>query len=196
MSLILVTGKSGSGKSTFAKLLAQKLEYDYIDVDKIVHKIYENKNVIKKAKELFGDDIFDKNGCFNRKKLGNIFFNEKSQRVLDYTNFTYNIVSKEIDLILTQNTVLDYILLPQTKYWNQKCIKILVKSTNDKQRFLALQQRDNITNEYITKRENASIDYNLQDFDIIIENNYNINQINNKVEESFNYINKKLKENL
>ncbi|MBO5884591.1 MAG: dephospho-CoA kinase [Clostridia bacterium] len=194
MNLILITGKSGSGKSTFAKLLAQKLGYKYIDVDKIVHKLYEHEIVIQKVKELFGDEVFDNNNMFNRKKLGNIFFNEKSKRVLDYTEFTYNIVSKEIDLLLNQDAVIDYILLPQTKYWNQKCAKILVKSVNDEQRFCMLQKRDNITTDYIKKRETASIDYNDSDFDFIIQNDYNLKNMENKVEEIFNCLNKKLKE--
>ena len=76
MSLILVTGRSGSGKSTFAKLLAERLGYKYLDIDKIGHSLYDDKEIMAKAVELFGTVIFDNDGKFNRKKLGKIFFGE------------------------------------------------------------------------------------------------------------------------
>ena len=49
MSLILVTGRSGSGKSTFAKLLAERLGYKYLDIDKIGHSLYDDKEIMAKA---------------------------------------------------------------------------------------------------------------------------------------------------
>lgn len=151
MNLILITGKSGSGKSTFAKLLAKKLNYLYIDIDAIIHNLYSFKEVIDKAQELFGNEIFE-NGIFNKKNLGKIFFNEKSKRVDEYKEFTYNYVVKEVDKLLTQDAIIDYILLPQTKYWNLICTKILVQSSNDTQRFELIKKRDNITDEYIQKK--------------------------------------------
>lgn len=38
------------------------------------------------------------------------------------------------------------------------------------------------------KRESASIDYAINDFDIIIENDYTLDGLNKKVENIFNYI--------
>ena len=38
MSKILILGNSGSGKSTFTKLLASKLNYDYLHLDTIIYK--------------------------------------------------------------------------------------------------------------------------------------------------------------
>ena len=37
MRIIGVTGKSGSGKTTFASLLAKELKCKHIDIDKIGH---------------------------------------------------------------------------------------------------------------------------------------------------------------
>ena len=34
--IIYITGKSGSGKSTFSKRLAKELNYKYIDVDEVI----------------------------------------------------------------------------------------------------------------------------------------------------------------
>ena len=43
MSKILVLGNSGSGKSTFTKKLAEKLNYDYLHLDTIIYKHSWNK---------------------------------------------------------------------------------------------------------------------------------------------------------
>ena len=73
--IIYVTGKSGSGKSTFSKSLAEKLGYKYIDVDSIGHKVYDIPEILDKATSLFGNIIFEQDGTFNRKKIrSNSFF--------------------------------------------------------------------------------------------------------------------------
>ena len=46
MKIIGVTGKSGSGKTTFASKLAEKLNCDYIDIDKISHMPYKKPEII------------------------------------------------------------------------------------------------------------------------------------------------------
>ena len=38
MKLIGITGKTGTGKSTIATILAQKLNGQYVDIDKIGHQ--------------------------------------------------------------------------------------------------------------------------------------------------------------
>ena len=87
---ILVTGRSGSGKSTFAQKLSQALGFEYIDIDKVGHSLYQDKNILEKTRQLFGDGIFD-DGVFNRKKLGKIIFSEQgSERVKEFNDFTWS----------------------------------------------------------------------------------------------------------
>ena len=69
MKIIGITGKSGSGKSFFASTLAQKLNFTYVDVDKIGHKSTSDPEILKKLCEEFGNTILDENGILNRKKL-------------------------------------------------------------------------------------------------------------------------------
>ena len=47
--IIYITGKSGSGKSTFSKRLAKELNYKYIDVDEVGHKVYEFPEIMEKT---------------------------------------------------------------------------------------------------------------------------------------------------
>ena len=45
MKKILITGKSGSGKSIFSTLLSEYLNCEIIDVDKIGHSVYNNTDI-------------------------------------------------------------------------------------------------------------------------------------------------------
>ena len=67
--IILVTGKSGSGKSTFAKVLSEKLGYKYIDFDSVVHRMYESDEFTKKVVLIFGNDVLNDDGKVDRKKV-------------------------------------------------------------------------------------------------------------------------------
>ena len=46
LKYVLVTGRSGSGKSTISKALAKLLGYEYLDVDKVQHMIYDDKDIL------------------------------------------------------------------------------------------------------------------------------------------------------
>ena len=62
--IVCVTGKSGVGKSTFSKMLAARLDFFYVDIDKIGHKIYEDKKVVEKVESIFQQKLTDENGNF------------------------------------------------------------------------------------------------------------------------------------
>ena len=86
---------------------------------------------------------------------------------------TWEYMQKEIDNFINENKdkiiILDYILLPLTKYFNKCNIKILldIPYSIRKQRVL---NRDNIDEEEFDLRDSASIQYNENDFDIVISN--------------------------
>ncbi len=77
-----IFGKTGSGKSTIAKILSERYNFYHIDVDKIGHKILEEKKdeIIK----LFGKDVIA-DGNIDRKKLGDIVFKDRVE--LNKLNF-------------------------------------------------------------------------------------------------------------
>ena len=145
--IIFITGKSGSGKSTLARQLAEKMGYKYVDVDSVGHGVYNIPGILEQAEKLFGRDIFDEDGAFNRKKLGQIVFQERhSERIKDFSDLTWHYMQIEIDKLLkeNENIVLDWILFPHTKYWNMLAYKILVKPASDELRFKKLLERDNV----------------------------------------------------
>ncbi len=177
--MILVVGRTASGKSTLAKELARRLNYNYIDIDKVGHGIYKDSEVLVYITKLFGNEIFNENGDFDRKRLGKIVFSEKdSNRVKEFNDYTWALMEKAIDKELNEKTVLDWIKLPMTKYWKEKGIKILVKIDSDESRFKMIKIRDNVTDEYLKNREQAGINYNEDEFDYIFYNDYKVETLN------------------
>jgi len=165
--IICLCGKSGSGKSTIAKLIPNSI---HVDIDKIGHKSHSNYIVKQRLINTFGNSILTDNNI-DRKKLGKIVFSNKSE-MKKLEEITWNYMEKEIDKIIDSNKekiiILDYILLPLTKYFNSSNLKILLDIPYEirKQRVI---KRDNITEEAFDLRECASINYDDYEFDIIIK---------------------------
>ena len=179
MKIIGITGKSGCGKSTFASLLSQKLNCQHIDIDKIGHQAILQPEIIRSLCNEFGTQILNENGFIDRKKMGAIVFAQKDKmKILE--DLTYGYMQKCLDEILSQNDdliVLEYILLPRTKYWDMCNSKVLVKSDDTKRKAKVI-ERDNISPEYFDKRDSASLDYSSFSFDYIFENDYNMESMN------------------
>lgn len=183
MKIIGITGKSGSGKTTLASLLSQKLKCKYIDIDKIGHEALFQPEIFDSLCEKFGRGILDENGKIDRKKIGNIVFSQK-QKMQELTDLTWNYMKRVLDDILAQSDeiiILDWILLPDSKYWDKCDLRILVTSSDIKRKQKIL-ERDNISEEYFDKRDSASIDYSTFKFDYIFENDYKLQAINEMIE--------------
>ncbi len=183
MKIIGITGKSGSGKTTFASLLSKKLECNHIDIDKIGHQALLQPEIIYKICNTFGNEILDEKAEIDRKKLGNIVFSQK-QKMEQLSNITWSYMEKALDNILSQHNdiiVLEWILLPHSKYWEKCNCKILVTS-NDTKRKNKIIERDHITEEYFNKRDSASIEHTSFKFDYILENDYNLETIDKLIE--------------
>ncbi len=122
---------------------------------------------------LFGTEILDENKKINRKKLGNIVFSSKENMDL-LTDITWGYMQERIDNILNKAhelVILDWSLLPITKYWEKCDIRILVVSDENERKKKVL-KRDKISKEYLEKRESKSLDYNNIKYDFVWKNDY------------------------
>lgn len=186
MKIIGITGKSGTGKTKIASLLSQKLNCKHVDIDKIGHLASSNPEILAELCQKFGNEILDENNNLDRKKLGNIVFSqENDMRCL--SDLTINFIYKNIDEIISlennQFIILEWILLPNSKYWENCDCKVLITS-NDIIRKQKVLKRDNISEEYFNKRDSASLNYSPYSFDCIFENDYQeetIEKILNKI---------------
>lgn len=174
--LIGICGKSGSGKSTVSNYLKQNLNAIHCDIDKIGHYVLTLKHVQDDLIKAFGIEIYDDNKI-NRKKLSKIVFNSNDKMAI-LTEITWKYMEQEIDKIIEQNKnkiiVLDWQLLPKTKYLNLCDLKVLIDIPYEIRKKRTL-KRDNITEEAFDLREKASVIYNKDDFDYILNNNDNEN---------------------
>ena len=173
MKLIGITGKTGTGKSTIATVLAQKLNGQYVDIDKIGHQATSDPIITKKLCNVFDNGLLDNNANVDRKKLGNIVFSDTDKMQI-LTDITWEYMEQKLDNILLQKQqyfIFDWALLPKVKFWNMCDMKILVTSddTVRKERIL---ERDHISEEYLKKRESATLDYSKLSFDFIFDNDY------------------------
>lgn len=175
--LIGICGKSGSGKNTLAsKLMDLYKTAIHCDIDKIGHKALLDETVKKELINCFGEEIITGNKV-DRKKLGNIVF--ASPREMDkLTNVTWSYMQKEIDNIIMSNNdkviILDWVLLPKSKYFNKCKLKILLDIPYEIRKERAL-IRDNIDEKAFKLRDDSSAPFNADDFNLVIKDNNQIN---------------------
>ncbi len=170
--IIGISGKSGSGKSTISKLICDsKPNSLHCDIDKIGHEVLLLKEVKMELIKTFGADIVIED-YVDRKKLGMIVF-ENREKMKELTSITWSHMELMIDEIIEKNKnnmiVLDWILLPQSKYFDMCDYKILVDSSIEERKRRAM-IRDNISEEKFLLRESASIEYDKEVFDLVIKN--------------------------
>ena len=171
--LISVAGKSGTGKSTFSKMLAKFLNAEIFELDRISHLSLKDDKIKEELLLVFGNTIFDESGEIKRKELGKLAFNDGAKlKILNKLSqdFMENHTQMLIENSAHKYIILEYALLSQMKFFSESDYKILMKSSDEirKNRVLI---RDNISKEYLESREKNLPSYQEKDFDEIIENN-------------------------
>lgn len=170
---IIICGKSASGKSTLANELVKRyMNAVHLDIDKVSHYVLTLEEVKQNLIKTFGSNVVEENKV-NRKILGNIVFSSDIE-MQKLTDITWQAMEKEIDKFIANNEdkviILDWILLPKTKYFEQSDIRILLDIPYEirKQRALL---RDGISDKDFALRDSSSIEYDIAEFDYVINNN-------------------------
>lgn len=171
--IIGICGKSGSGKSTLAKSIEELStnEVTHLEIDKVGHRALLNEEVKKELINEFGEHIIKDNNV-DRKKLGDTVFNSR-EKMQKLTDITWEYMQKEIDKFIEDNkdkvVILDWLLLTKSKYFDMCDIKILLDVPYEVRKMRAI-KRDNITSEAFDLRERASIEFDKEKFDYVLEN--------------------------
>ena len=99
MKVIGLTGGIGSGKSTVSDILKDN-GYTVIDADEISRKVTKDSGeAISAIKAHFGNSVFLDDGSLDRKKLGDIVFNDKNElKILE--KITTDVVIKKVNDIV------------------------------------------------------------------------------------------------
>ena len=169
--IIGITGKSGVGKSTYANKISKENGFHVVSIDKISHHIMELPEVKERLINTFGEEV-TKNGLINRKYLGDLIFTNR-HLYEEMNNIVWQEMKNEINRELSshKDIILEWILLPHSHYWKLCDKKILIIADEEKRKE-KVTMRDNISKEYLEKRDSASISYDDCEFDEIIENRY------------------------
>ena len=184
MEIIIITGKSGSGKSEISKILAKKLNCPVFFLDEFSHESLEDKNIKSTLIKKFGKTILD-NNKINRKILGEIIFSNSVD--LEFVNnLSWKYIDDTLDKILekinSNYVILDYALLPIMKYFKMAKFKILI-TANKKTRLSRLIKRDKTSLEYLNLRDANSLTYKKSEYDFVLNTtNFSLIELENEAE--------------
>lgn len=166
--IIGITGKSGSGKSTIANIIGEEFDFVVIDVDKVAHKVL-TFDAYKYFLEKFG--ITAPGNVVDRKFLGKYLFNN-NEMMEAYNAFIYELIKIELNNLMqdkTKNYCLDWNFLPITNLFLECDLKILMKCDVFERR-KRVKLRDNIDDAYFDARESKCLEYNEDDYDLVLIN--------------------------
>ena len=143
----------------------------------------ELKEVQDEAVKCFGERIMT-NRQIDRKKLAEIVFTSRDE-MEKLSAITWEHMKIVLDDIIQNSEdkiiILDWILLSKTHYFDMCDLKILVDMPYEIRKQRAI-ERDNITDEEFDLREQASVEYEVEKFDMVV-NPTDMNEIRKLVKQ-------------
>lgn len=188
--IIGVMGMSGSGKSTFSAYLENKGAY-LIDADKIAREVVEKGTKgLKEIEKAFGSDVLLSDGSLDRKKLGEIVFNDKKK--LEILN---SITTPEIDKLIKKRAlektdglvVVDCPMLHKISAIDI-CDKVVYITAPEEILIKRIEDRDNISYDTAKARIKSQNSEFSRFADVIIENNKDIKSLCDEAEKLIKYL--------
>ena len=193
MFIIGMTGGIGSGKSEALKIF-ESLNIKVIDLDNIAKEITDTSHqAIQEIKLVFGDVIFDKDNRLDRKKLREIIFSEKDQKInlekilhpkiLEEVMKRLNVLSNE------SYVVIDIPLLFETNQYTSLISRSLVIDCKVNDQIERVKKRDGIDTSVIQSiiEQQVGRNYRIERADDVVVNEGSIE----KLEESIKALHKK-----
>jgi dephospho-CoA kinase len=195
MKILGLTGGIGSGKSTAAQILSE-FGAKVIDADKVAHEVFNpGTEGLQKVVETFGEGVLNSKGEINRKKLGEIVFNDPS--ALATLNGiihprAYDLTKSRLEEFRRQGTevvVLEVILLVEAG-WDHLVDEIWVTMATEDTVVKRLQESRGLTKEEILARIHAQTpnEERTKYADVIIENDGSYEELKAKLNELWNRI--------
>lgn len=195
MKIVGLTGGISSGKSTVSNMIKEN-KIPIIDADKIARELVEpNSGVLKDIQREFGDEIVNPDGTLDRKKLGNIVFNNKA-RLEALNNITHPVIKKSICTRLSEYKsegkrlcIVDAAILIEANFTDLVDYIILIYVDVNIQK-LRLMTRDNLTEGEALKRIESQMNFeekkNYSDF--IIDNSKDLEYTREQLNKILNEI--------
>lgn len=194
MITIGLTGGIASGKSTVSKMI-QERHIPLIDADIIAREVVEpGEKAYHQIVETFGKDVLFEDGSLNRKKLGNIIFQDEAKRKA-LNGIVHPQVRKRMkEKIDTHKIsgakaiVLDIPLLFESRLtdWVDKILLVFVDPDIQVQRLI---NRDGITKSDALDRigSQLSLEEKRRDSDAVINNNGQVKETFDQLSDILEY---------
>ena len=189
MLTIGLTGGIATGKSTVSALLRQA-GFPIVDADIVAREVVEpGTPTLEKIKLAFGPGIID-NGVLNRRKLGQIVFEDGAQlkKLNDIMQPAISsAMADKINFWRLQNVpifVLDVPLLFERDYDKNKSVdKIIVVAASEEMQLSRLENRDQLSNMEARNRVKAQLPMSqkIARADYVIDNNGRIEELQEQV---------------
>ena len=187
MLVLGLTGNIGCGKSSVSNIFMKK-GIDVVDADIVARRIFDDKDLLNKVFETFGEGIKNDDGSLNRKALGNIVFNDE-EKLKTLNNLTHPKIKENIlsEVLKYKNKgkdiiVIDAALLIEDNYLPHIDKLILVVCREDIQ-IERIKNRDNCTKEEAISRINSQMSQSEKSkfADYIIDNSNSFEELEQKV---------------
>ncbi|WP_053957537.1 dephospho-CoA kinase [Inediibacterium massiliense] len=191
MKVIGLTGGIATGKST-ASFIIKGLGVPVIDADLVAREIVEpKKEAFFEIVKYFGEEVLQKNGDLDRKKLGNIVFSNQEklkklndithQRIIDEIINKINMYRK---LSIYPVIIVDAALLIEMKM-NDLVDEVWLVITDKQTQIYRLMERDGFSFESAKKRINAqmSTEEKTKYAHVVLNNSGSIEDLTNKIQE-------------
>lgn len=194
MLILGLTGNIGCGKSSLSNIF-KRYNIDIIDADIISREIFKDKMLLNEVFKFFGSEVKNDDKTLNRKKLGNIVFNNK-EKLIKLNSLTHPKIHKDIlnkiekyKKLNKKIVVIDGALLIEGSYLNI-VDKLLVVVCNEDVQLKRIKDRDNCTKEEALNRINSQMsqDTKKQYADYIIDNSSTFEELEYKANQFISYM--------
>ncbi|CEO05381.1 dephospho-CoA kinase [Paraclostridium sordellii] len=194
MLVIGLTGNIGCGKSSLSKILKDN-SLDIIDADIISREIMSNNKLLEEVFKVFGEDVKEKDGTLNRKKLASIVFSD-DKKLVALNDITHPAIKNEIKRRIKdienkgRNIVIvDAALLIEGKFLDL-IDKLIVITCDEKEQLNRVMHRDNSNMDEALNRISSQMnqDEKVKFGDYIIDNSGSIEELNYKANKLITYI--------
>lgn len=194
MLVIGLTGNIGCGKSSLSKILKDN-SLDIIDADIISREIMSNNKLLEEVFQVFGEDVKDKDGTLNRKKLASIVFSD-DKKLIALNDITHPAIKNEIKRRIKdienkgRNIVIvDAALLIEGKFLDL-IDKLIIITCDEKEQLNRVMDRDNSNMDEALNRISSQMsqDEKVKFGDYIIDNSGSLEELNYKANKLITYI--------
>lgn len=156
MYLIGLTGGMGSGKSTVADCLRSN-GIPVIDADVIAHKIMNEESTLDKIHEIFGKNVFDKDGSLNKVKFSSVLFTNtvKRKKLNEFVHpKVWDEMMDETEKYVTEGSKVIFLDVPLLieSGWHTRVNETWLVKADYNERIERLRLRTNLSTEEIKKR--------------------------------------------